>query len=190
MSIELAKQLYKLLEDCHRTAELVGLGADVEAAKVALKGVETSEDLYQIYRTDVSPGSMSILNLIAALDERLENLYAASAFCRDRIRMTRTSAHVSSLHKMMADKKKGSIDIKLYQPACTSSDFDKALKEFQNAMGDNVKPKIENAIKKGKGVRCMKLKGICKPVITNSKKNYSPNQIDTAKALVHVIHNM
>lgn len=190
MSMDLANQLYKLLEDTQRTADLVGLGADVEAAKTALKNVETSEDLIQIYRTDVTPGNMSIRNLIAVLDDRLEGLYSASAFCRDRIRMTKDSPHIASLHKLMADKKKGSTDIRLYHPSCTSADFDKALSEFQNVMGDNVKPKIEHALKKGKGARCTRLGGVCKPVIANSKKSYSPAQITAAKSLVSVIRNI
>jgi hypothetical protein len=72
MSMDLANQLHKLLEDNQRMANLVGLGADVEAAKSALKGVETAEDLYEIYKTDVAPGCMSVRNLIAVLDERLQ----------------------------------------------------------------------------------------------------------------------
>ena len=190
MSIELASQLSKLLSDVQRMADLVGLGADVEVAKSALKSVETSEDLYQIYRTDVAPGSMSIRNLIAVLDERLHDLHSTSGHCRDRIRMVNESPHVTSLHRIMADKKKGSTEIKLYHPSATSTDFEKALTEFQNVMGDNVKPKIEYALKKGKGARCTRLGGVCKPVISNSKKSYSPAQIQAAKSLMNVIRNI
>lgn len=190
MSLDLANQLCKLLEDSQRMAGLVGLGADVEAARSALKGVETADDLYNIYRTDVPTGAMSIRNLLAVLDDRLQELQCTSTHCRDRIRMTNTSPHVESLHKLMSDKKKGATDIRLYHPVFNSNDLDKALTEFQNVMGDNVKPKIEHAMKRGKGVRCPRLGGICKPVISNSKKNYSPAQIAAAKSLVNVMRNI
>lgn len=190
MSMDLANQLFKLLEDNQRMADLIGLGPDVEAAKSALKSVETSEDLYQIYRTDVAPGAMSVRNLIAVLDERLQDLHSTSGHCRERIRMTNESPHVASLHRTMAEKKKGATDVRLYHPSCSSSDFDKALTEFQSVMGDNVKPKIEHALKKGKGLRCTRLGGVCKPVITNSKKSYSPAQIQAAKSLMSVIRNI
>lgn len=190
MSMDLANQLVRLLDDNRRMAELVGLGGDVEAAISALKSVETSEDLYQIYRTDVPIGAMSVRNLIAVLDERLQDLHSTSGHCRERIRMTNDSPHIASLHKIMAEKKKGSTEVKLYHPSSTSTDFEKALTEFQSVMGDNVKPKIENALKKGKGIRCTKLGGVCKPVISNSKKSYSPAQIAAAKSLMTVIRNI
>lgn len=190
MSMDLANQLYKVLEDNQRVGELVGLGSDIETAKSALKSVETAEDLYQIYRTDVPPGAMSVRNLIAVLNERLQELHSTSGHCRERIRMTNESPQIASLHKIMADKKKGSTEVKLYQPSCSSSDFDKALAEFQTVMGDNVKPKIEHALKKGKGARCARLGGVCKPVISNSKKSYSPAQIAAAKGLISVIRSI
>ena len=190
MSIDLANQLFKLLEDTTRMANLVGLGGDVEAAKSALKGVETAEDLYQIYRTDVAPGAMSIRNLVIVLDERLNEIHSTSGHCRERMKMVNESAHISSLHRVMAEKKKGATDIRLYHPSCNAGDFDKALAEFQSVMGDNVKPKIEYALKKGKGIRCTRLGGVCKPVITNNKKNYSPGQIAAAKGLLSVMRNI
>ena len=188
--MDLANQLYKVLEDVQRMAELVGLSADVEAAKSALKSVETAEDLYQIYRTDTATGQMSVRNLIAVLDERLQDLHSTSGHCRERIRMTNSSPHIASLHKIMADKKKGATDIRLYHPSSTASDFEKALTEFQNVMGDNVKTKIEHALKKGKGMRCIRLGGVAKPVITNSKKSYSPAQITAARGLISVIKSI
>ena len=190
MSLDLASQLCKLLEDNQRMAEVVGLGGDVEAAKSALKGVETAEDLYQIYRTDVAPGSMSIRNLIAALDERLQDIHSNSGHCRERIRMTLESPHVASLHKMIADKKKGSTDVRLYHPSSTAKDFEAALNEFVGVMGDNVKPKIEGALKKGKGVRCAKLLQIIRPVTNNSKKTSSPAQIEAGKKLAAIIRSI
>lgn len=104
--------------------------------------------------------------------------------------MTNESPHIASLHKIMHEAKKGSTEIKLYHPSASSKDMEKALTEFQKVMGDNVKPKIEGALKKGKGARCTKLGGICKPVITNSKKSYSPGQIDAAKNLMKVMRNI
>ena len=190
MSLDLANQLFKLLEDSHRIADVVGLGADVEAAKSALKGVETADDLYQIYRTDVAPGAMSIRNLIAVLDERLQDLHSTSGHCRERIRMTFESPHIASLTKIMAEKKKGATDVRLYHPSSTSKDFEAALAEFLGVMGDNVKPKIEGALKKGKGVRCAKLLQIIRPVTTNSKKTNSPAQIEAGKKLAAIIRSI
>lgn len=109
---------------------------------------------------------------------------------RERIKMLMDSPYINSLHKIMKDKRKESTDIRLYNPSHTSGDLEKALKEFQSVMGDNVKPKIENALKKGKGVRCARLGGVCKPVISNSKKSYSPAQIAAAKGLVAVMRNI
>lgn len=190
MSIEIANQLCRLLDDTQRMADLVGLGPDVEAARSALKGVETAEDLYQLFRTDVAPGVISIRNLIAVLDERFKDLNSTSGHCLERIRMTLESPHIASLTKVMGEKKKGSTDVRLYHPMCTSKDFDTALTEFQGVMGDNVKPKIEGALKKGRGIRCVRLGGICKPVISNSKKTYSPAQIDAAKKLMSAIRSI
>lgn len=190
MSLDLAHQLVKLLEDNTRMANLIGLGADIEAAKSALKGVETADDLYEIYKTDVAPGCMSVRNLIAVLKERLLDIHSTSGHCMERIRMTMESPHISSLHKIMADKKKGSTEVRLYHPSCSGSDLEKALAELQKVVGDNLKPKIEGAMKKGKGQRCGKLVGICKPIITNSKKNYSPSQIDSAKKLITIIKSV
>lgn len=172
-------------------SELVGLSADVEAAISALKSVETAEDLFQIYRTDTAPGQMSIRNLIAVLDERLQDLHSTSGHCRERIRMTNSSPHIASLHKIMADKKKGATDIRLYHPSSSASDFEKALTEFTTVMGEDIKPKIEQALNKGKGQgRCNRLRGIAKPVINNSKKSYSTAQITAAKGLVSIIKNI
>lgn len=190
MSLDLSHQIIKLLEDNTRMAVLMGLGSDVEAAKSALKGVETAEDLYEIYKTDVAPGCMSIRNLIAALKERLQDVNSTSGHCIDRIRMVMESPHIASLHKIMADKKKGSTDVRLYHPSSSGSDLEKALAEFQKVMGDNFKPRVDGAVKKGKGLRCAKLVGICKPVALNGKKVYSQNQIDAAKKLISIIKSV
>ena len=133
---------------------------------------------------------MSVRNLIAVLDGRLQEIHSSAGHLRGRIQMLMESPYIASLHQTMHDKKKGTTDIRLYHPSQSSKDLDKALSEFQNVMGDNVKPKIEMALKKGKGVRCTRLVGVCKPVISNSKKSYSPAQIAAAKGLVAVMRNI
>jgi hypothetical protein len=182
--MQIAHLIIKLLEDCHRMADTLGLTNDVNAAKAALKNVETEEDLYQIYRTDVPIGQMSIRNLIAVLTDGLNDMHTSSEHCLRRIQMTLDSPYVVSMHKRMADKKKGSTEICLYKPSANASDLEKSLEEFGSTMGDNIKPKIEIALKKGKGARCEKLMGIAKPIIGNAKKTYSPAQIAAAKKLM------
>jgi hypothetical protein len=190
MSIELSRQIHDLLTDCSRMAAIVGLQADVDAAKSALNGVETAEDLYNIYRTDVPPGAMSIRNLLAFLDSRLKELHTSSGHCRNLIELLNNSAHVHSLHTLMAAGKKGSTDVSLYHPSSSAKDLDKALTDFQKAMGENLKPRVNVALKRGKGRRCGSLLKICLPICANTKKTYSGAQMEAAKALAHAIKNV
>lgn len=187
MSIELAQTLDKTLEDILPMADLVGMRADVEAARRHLKVVETADDLFAIYRTDVPAGNMSVRNLLAVILERMDEVNCRSGYAIQRIKMTLGSAHIESLHKLMKDKKKGDITANLYQPTYSASDLEKAMETFKESMGDGLKPKFEYAQKKGKGARCLRLTGICKPVIANSKKNYSSAQTDAAKNLAKVM---
>jgi hypothetical protein len=170
-------------------SELVGMKADVEHARQLLKSVETAEDLYALYRTDVPAGSMSIRNLLAVLLERMDEINCRSSYAISRIKMTLQSSHVESLHKVMKDKKKGDTNVNLYQPNFNANDLDKAMNEFKDVMGDTLKPKFDHALKKGKGLRVVRLHGICKPVIQNSKKNYSEQQINSAKNLAKVMRH-
>lgn len=189
MSIQLSQTFDQTLTDILPMSELAGMKADVEHARQLLKTVETAEDLYTIYRTDVPAGSMSIRNLLAVLLERMEEINCRSSYAIQRIKMTLQSPHVESLHKVMKDKKKGDTNVNLYQPSYTAGDLDKAMNEFKDVMGDAVKPKFEYALKKGKGLRVLRLHGICKPVIQNSKKNYSEQQISSAKNLSKVMRH-
>lgn len=189
MSMQLAQAFDQTLTDILPMSELVGMKADIEAAKNILKTVETADDLYAIYRTDVPAGHMSIRNLLAVLLERMSEIQCRSSYAIERIKMTLSSSHVESLHKNMKDKKKGDTTVNLYQPTYTASDLEKAMNEFKDVMGDGVKPKFEYALKKGKGLRCTRLHGICKPVILNSKKNYSEQQINTAKTLAKIMRH-
>lgn len=189
MSIQLAQMLDQTLTDILPMSEFVGMKQDVEAARQLLKTVETADDLYAIYRTDVPAGSMSIRNLLAVVLERMEEINCRSSYAIQRIKMTLQSSHVESLHKVMKDKKKGDTNVNLYQPSFTASDLEKAMTEFKDVMGEGVKPKFEYALKKGKGLRCTRLHGICKPVILNSKKNYNEQQISSAKALAKVMRH-
>lgn len=138
----------------------------------------------------MSSSTVNVFMFLLAVLIRLNTLLCSSGHLRERIQMLMDSPYMGSLHQTMHDKKKGSTDIRLYHPSQSSKDLDKALTEFQNVMGDNVKPKIENALKKGKGLRCLRLNGVCKPVISNSKKSYSPAQIAAAKGLVAVMRNI
>ena len=189
MSMQLAQMLDQTLMDILPMSELVGMKGDVEAARQLLKTIETADDLYSIYRTDVSTGSMSIRNLLAVLLERLDEIHCRSSYGIQRIKMTLASSHIESLHKTMKDKKKGDTTVNLYQPNFSASDLEKAMNEFKDSMGDSAKPKFEYAMKKGKGLRCARLHGICKPVIVNSKKNYSESQIASAKTLAKVMRH-
>lgn len=189
MSIQLAQTFDQALADILPMSELVGMKADVEAARQILKTVETADDLYAIYRTDVPAGSMSIRNLLAVLLERMDEINCRSAYAIQRIKMTLGSSHVESLHKVMKDKKKGDTTANLYQPSYSAADLEKAMNDFKDVMGETVKPKFEYAQKKGKGLRCARLHGICKPVILNSKKNYSEQQISSAKTLAKIMRH-
>ena len=190
MSMQIATQMHKLLNDLMRMATLLGLGTEVTAVMSALRGVETMDDLIQLYRTDVRNGELSIGNLFAVLKEGLHDINCTTTHCINRIDMVTQSPHFTSLHKLMVDKKKGSIDPRVYHPTCSAADFEKALAEFQSAMGENVAPKIEYALRKGKGYRCLKLGGVCKPIITNLKKVYTKEQTAAAKALVNAMKTM
>jgi hypothetical protein len=189
MSIELAQTLDKTLEDILPMADLVGMRADVEAARNHLKTVETSDDLFAVYRTDVPAGNMSVRNLLAVIMERMTEVHCRAGYAIQRIEMTLKSAHVESLHKLMKDKKKGDIAVNLYQPTYTASDLEKAMETFKETMGDGLKPKLVYAEKKGKGLRCARLFAISKPVTANSKKTYSSAQIDAAKNLIKVMRH-
>jgi hypothetical protein len=189
MSIQLSQMFDQTLTDILPMSELVGMKGDVEAARQLLKSVETADDLYAIYRTDVPAGNMSIRNLLAVILERMDEIHCRSSYAIQRIKMTLSSAHLESLHKIMKDKKKGDTAVNLYQPTYSANDLEKAMTEFKDVMGDNAKPKFEYAMKKGKGLRCARLHGICKPVILNSKKNYSDQQIASAKALAKVMRH-
>lgn len=80
MSMDIANQIYNTLNGDSRMIELVGLSNDVQAALSALRSVETVEDLCEIYKSDVKAGEMSVRNLIAVLDSRLQvNFHYASA---------------------------------------------------------------------------------------------------------------
>lgn len=159
MSIQLASTFDQALSDILPMSELVGMKADVEAARQLLKTVETADDLYTIYRTDVPAGSMSIRNLLAVLLERMNEISCRSSYAIERIKMTLGSSHVESLHKVMKDKKKGDTTVNLYQPTYTAYDLDKAMNEFKDIMGDNVKPKYDYALKKGKV--CFPILNLC-----------------------------
>lgn len=76
MSMEIANQIYNTLNGDPRMIELVGLSSDVQAAMSALRSVETADDLYEIYRSDVKPGEMSVRNLIAVLNNRLQEIHS------------------------------------------------------------------------------------------------------------------
>jgi|LakMenEpi03Aug12_release.lakeMendotaPanAssembly.Ray.scaffolds.fasta_scaffold173147_2 hypothetical protein len=189
MSIQLAQTLDQALADILPMSELVGMKADVEHARQLLKSVETAEDIYAIYRTDVPTGSMSIRNLLAVLLDAMDNINCRSAYALQRIKMTLQSSHVESFHKVMKDKKKGDVNVNLYQPSFNASDLDKAVNDFKDVMGDTVRPKVEYALKKGKGLRVTRLHSICKPVVQNSKKTYSEQQIASAKNLSKVMRH-
>lgn len=76
MSMDIATQIYNTLNGDPRMIELVGLSADVQAAMSALRSVETADDLYEIYRSDVKAGEMSVRNLIAVLNGRLQEIHS------------------------------------------------------------------------------------------------------------------
>ena len=189
MAMNVASTLATLFEDCQAVTELVGLGPDVEAAKTAVHLVETAEDLFKIFRTDVNAGDVSILNLLSIMDAKLLELQTKATHCRTMIQNVNASPGTVSLKSYMQAHNKGSTNVNLFKPSFTSEDLTKALEEFHTAAADNIKPKIISAQKMGKGKRCIRMGRICGP-ITRNPKNYSDEVVETARHLIKIMQNI
>jgi len=191
MSLDLANLLRSTLEVDPRTVELVGLGPDVQGAVAALRAVETAEDLFKIYKTDVPPGDLSVRNLLEVLRCRLQDVHNSTGFLRDKIAGVLSSPYVASLEQAMGDQAKGSTDIKLFNPTNTETHLNKAIKEFEEQMKNTTtKVKVENALKKGRGLRLQRLRLVCKPVTVNAKKAYTREQVNSAAALLKCMRSL